>query len=566
MNIQIYGSKEKKKHKVNRRKKIAGTIIAITLLNPFTLKVAGDTMDLYRDDEVNNVNPIEEPIEYDYEYDQQNNSVTEEEQQQNYEYDDSKTYADSNRKPNNNKLFMSETEDAIFDTYKDENTAQYVYEKYYQTDKAIEKETNYKPRNSEHSKKMELVNGKFDANIIHETLRKNNKKYLEELPSYSLNKNSYEELTESELEFVSQTIATSLNYEIDNNKYLDIDEVRCVMANLKVYNSAGTGNAYVDAESGCMILSPNMIEVNGVINNKGEDNLEDVITHESKHLCQIPCKDNYTEDYTVLGISKEWKELAVNPLAWRWFYEGSAEKTMMNQTGRGAITYDFLVSYIDSLNMSTILNDNSDITAEEIGLQPNSQLLYDKFNCKSEQDKKEIINMMYSIDIIQYGKEDFYNQIGELSENEINVLDRKLKKGICETLTINFYDELSNRLKTENMKTDDIFNIIRVFEGDINSHLKCENPERYEQNKDFMNFYIKFQDNFFECLAISNDISPEELKQDFLSYIPQDNYKYESLNEKQNKFINKRYNDTKDAAAKSIKEISLNYKDTKKTK
>ena len=545
MKLNIYDVKKDKKHKLNKKKTIAGILVAITLVNPVTIKTINDSV-----------------TRQDYIDELQKNRVTQE-VQYDYEYDDS-TKEESNRKPNNTQLSMSQVEDNLFDTYLDENPPQYDYEKYYQINKALDKEANYKAKNNNHDNKIELVDGKFDPDIITKVILKNNKEYFDNLSNTSLNKYTYKELSTSEISEASKIIADSLNYEIEHNKNLDLDELRCVIGNLKIYNSSGMGNAYVDAETGCMILSPNMIDVSGVMNEKGENNWEDVIIHESKHLCQIPCKDNYVNDYTVLGISKEWEDLEVNPLAWRWFYEGSAEKEMMNQTGRGAITYNNLVSYIDSLNLATILNEDSTMSAEEIGLQSDNELLYEKFNCKNEQEKEEVIKMMYSIDIIQFGKEDFYNQIGELKEDEINVLDRNLKKGICGTLTRNFYDNLSNILKSKSMKTDDIFQLIRVFEGDINSHLKCENVERYEQNKEFMNYYINLQDSFFECLATSNGISPKELKEDFLSYNPQDNYEFDNLTKDQNKFINDRYNTIKNDAKNSIKEINSNYKDKNK--
>lgn len=547
MKINIYGVDKKKKHKVNKKKTIAGILVAITLVNPITIETAMDTINAknYMKESSHQHQTVQE-IDYGYEYDE---SVSEE---------------TNERKPNNKQLSMSEVEDNIFDTYLDNNQPQYDYEKYYQIDKAVDKETNYKEKNHEHNAMIELVDDKFDADIISKTILTNNKKYMDNISSTSINKYAYEELSTTEINEVANIIAKSLNYELQQNKYIDINELRCVVGNLKVFNSSGIGNAYVDAETGCMVLSPNMIKVSGIMNDKGENNWEDVITHESKHLCQIPCKDNYEEEYTTLGISKEWSDLEVNPLAWRWFYEGSAEKTMMNQTERGAITYNHLVSYIDSLNLATILNDDSSMSVEEIGLQSDSELLYEKFNCQNQQEKDEIIKMMYSIDIIQFDKEDFNKQIGELSEDEINVLDRNLKKGICSTLTRNFYDDLSNKLKNSSMKTDDIFQLISVFEGDINSHMQLKKVERYEQNKEFMDYYINLQDNFFECLATSNDISPEELKEDFLSYTPQDNYEYDSLNKEQNKFLNRRYNEIKSDANKSIKEIKDNYKDKNK--
>lgn len=471
------------------------------------------------------------------------------------------------REYDNTVVQMTNGENSEFQAYLSQLATPYTYEEFYQIPQALNY-ANTHPRQTitTHTHSINLNSeGLFDAQTITDAVLKNNEAYLNSDTISGYRKASLNELSTSEINAISEVIAEALNYEIANSPVeINMDELRCVVGNLKMFSSPSTSNAYVNNDD-CLVVSPNMLDVVQLMD-QDRDAKRDVLIHEAKHLIQKSCEDNLKDNNIQVGVSREYGELSVNPLNWQWFYEASAEETMDNQTGNGPITYQYLVSYLDSISMATILDDNvAANTTEYLCFQKDPEKLFEQFGCDSEAEREELIKMMYTIDVLQNERDDFYAQYnpvyGELaSEDELVQLQRDFKVSVCETLTKKFYENLSNYLEQHPTTIDDTFYLIRAFEGDINSHLDCANAEKLDHNQDFMDYYVGVQDNFFQSLADSNGLTIEDVTERFNTYTPtQENAEKLSIDSAKKDFIIERMEEVSDRASASLRATNEAY-------
>lgn len=407
-----------------------------------------------------------------------------------------------------NKVSLSESDMSDIRVAIDNTDVNYEYSNLYNIDRALEIDKKNLFEKKTHTSMIDLVNNKFDSNVLYNVIEENNKKYLsgDEISAYK--RASYKELSSSKMKEYCDIITNTLNSEIKRNSEIDVDELRCVVGNIKMFSSPTTSIAYV-SDDDVMVVSPNMVKVSTMIK-KSEYTESDVLIHETEHLIQKSCKDNINNK-TQVGVSKRYDTLDVNPLEWKWFYEATAENGMINNTGHEATTYKTYLSYLKSLMFSVLLDKDVKLNdLSDINLQKDDSKIYEIFNCENEKDKKELIEMMYSIDIIQSQREDFADVYLKSSGNDILKdedklikLQRNLKVSVCESLTKYFYENLSLRVNAGGLTFSDMFFLIRTFEGDLNSHLDCFDKEKYGDNKNFIQFYLNIQNKFFKELADS---------------------------------------------------------------
>ena len=457
-------------------------------------------------------------------------------------------------------IHMNSYEYNQFINFLSSKNTNYAYSDLYEINKAYDREKNQAGHNSNHDNKIELVNGKFDSGKLVESIKKNNKSYRESLPS-GFKKSSLKDMKDSEIKVFSDIIVDTLNYEIDKHHNIDIDELRCVLGNLKMFSSSSTSNAYVDDDD-LMAVSPAMLKVVDVMNrNTGNDASRDVIVHEAMHLIQKACKHNMEYDkYSQIGISKKWEDLDVNTLQWRWFYEGSAEKLMTTYTGDSPITYKYIVSYFDSLTTAGIASDSIQVDSmEEVSLSHNTNDFYKLMGANTDREKEELVKMMYTLDVLQFGRDDFYKKYEPVygtkkTGDDLILFQQELKVSICETMTKMFYANLAERLTKDNLSIDDTFYLIRLFEGDMNNHLEMDNVKKKEQSNIFATDYVEIQNEFFNTLASSNNMSVDSLKEKYNTYefgINKDRSLNSFSNEKKEYCFSK-HQEVKNYAKKSI--------------
>ncbi len=146
------------------------------------------------------------------------------------------------------------------------------------------------------------------------------------------------------------------------------------------------------------------------------------------------------------------------------------------------------MGYVYALEAAAIIDDdNSKDCICDLTYTNDLNELYRVFNCETEEEKREILNMMYSITIQQDGPEDFYDVYpGEEEQDGVAILQRNLRGSIFTTLAQKFYSNLANEIQKEDAVTlQDAFFLIYNFER-VTS-LKRSIRKKYPM-KDIRNF------------------------------------------------------------------------------
>ncbi len=407
---------------------------------------------------------------------------------------------------NNHKTFYSSL---------DEIDVDYTYKDLYNFDEVINE---YNKLNFSNNHETKLNSLTFDD--VYNIILENNKQYKK-----TKNSSIFRELESKELKNIVKIIVDTVNDFINNNENISIDRVKCVLGDLKVFNQKSSMNNAFVTDDNCLILSPNMLKFATTINGDNAD--EDVFIHEIIHLLQKGCNcdlnlnDNLKRNF---GISYGFKNVKLNSLDFSWLYEASAEKSMQNYTGHDPLVYKNMISYLESLSIVNLVNDTYKVNdTENLSFKRGYEELYKFFDAETESEKRDILNLMYSIQIMQQAPSDFYNLLEEKTglkkdNNLIDKINYEIKGSICETLTKIFYKNLSKAIIEKEISLGDIFYLISIFENDINNHVLYNSPKKYQYNEHFMNTYIDIQDNFFEELSKTINCSEEEIINNYNNY------------------------------------------------
>lgn len=451
---------------------------------------------------------------------------------------------------NNNDEFIS---------YLNNLNTKYDYENLYNLDNSL----------SEYNKL--LLTDKHDGSLSSITVDelmskvlKNNEKYKKE------NKSSiYRELKNKELRNLCEIIVNTVNDFIKDNDSIDVNRIKCILGDLKILSQRSSFNNAFVTDDNCLVMSPNMLKVAQLINGEGTD--KDVLIHEINHLLQKGCNCDLNKNSNLkrnFGFSYGFKNIGVNSLDFSWIYEASAEKNMVNYTGHEPLAYKNRIGYLESLSLVNITNENYKVNdTEKLSFKRDLNDLYNYFNVSSDKDKREILNMMYSLEVMQTSPDDFYknykNQTGNEKNDEIvDEINYTVKSSICSTLTKLFYRNLSNNIKNKNVTLGDVFYLIHLFENDLNNHLLYNSSKNYDYNKDFMITYIDIQNNFFNSLAKNKNYSQDNIIDMFNNYTVNvklsdsaivSNYSLNFLDNDKIKYLNQRQKDLSKEAANTIR-------------
>lgn len=442
-------------------------------------------------------------------------------------------------------------------SYIDSLDITYEYENLYKFDESLNEYNKLSLVNA-HSSELKTITVDELYNII----LKNNKEYKRTVKT-----SIYKELDNSEIREICILIVETANKYIKENKDIKEDRVRCVLSNLKLYKqTSAVANAYV-TDDNCLIISPNMLQVADMINGKGTR--EDVFIHEIVHFLQKGCNCDLNKNTNLkrnFGFSYGFKNLEVNSLDFTWIYEASAEKNMMNLTGHEPLVYKNMIGYLESLSLVNLLNDNYSVNdTEELSFKRNIDDLFAYFNVTTDKDKKEILNMMYSIEVMQQAPTDFYNLLEKTTGRTkdsvlIDEVNYTVKVSICETLTKLFYKNLAKNLVNKDATLEDVFYLISLFENDLNSHIKYKDSTKYSYNDRFIETYLNIQDNFFYELSKSTGYSQEEIESKFDGYTAHtkegNNYSLNFLNKEKITYLEEREAAMNLSATVSIRDAS----------
>ena len=391
----------------------------------------------------------------------------------------------------------------------------YKYEDLYQLNKALEKDKSYKKATT-HATMIDEITG--DA--IYNAVKDNNEAYLKEHQT-----KIYKEYKKKELKAICNKVADVVNSQIEASEDVDIDEMKCKLNHLKVFEQGGMMvNATVTYDL-CLLINPNMIDILKIMDS--DNDMLDVVVHEIIHLVQMECPDTvelngcFNDRY---GFSTIYDDLDVNSLSLLWIAEASAEKCMCNFENMEPMTYQNMINYLESLALIKLLNNDYHVNdMEHLIYKDTINDLYDYFDAKTDSEKRELLNMLYSIQITQQSPDDFRkaydDYIGhETDDSEFRMLVYELRGEALQSMNRLFYINLSKKLTEGSITLGDVFYLISVYELDLNNHLNYNYYGNFEMNEEAMEQYVEVQDEFFSAIAPNTGMTEEELLSSFNAY------------------------------------------------
>lgn len=386
--------------------------------------------------------------------------------------------------------------------YTDISNVNLAYERYQQIPTAITFNINQK-----------IINGELTAQELFNMVKANNAAYREQ-NRYSI----HVELDDNYIMSVCEIICDTLKKEIPKLQYSDnYDDISYNIMNLCIFKSATFVNAQV-TDDNCLIVSPNQIENMKTINDC-EQAPEMIISHEAEHLIQKIANNSREQLGTTraYGFNFAFENLDVNSMYYNWFIEASSEQLTSEMYGLPPLVYEPKIGYLNSLILVTDFNDNLSANyIPRLSQQSDINRLFDAFGCNTNEEKIELLNMMYAIEVVQEEPEDFFNiyesRLGrEVTENELIQIKIDLKNSLCQTLTKYFYKKFSTTLSSKEVSVEQIFKLISLFEADLNMHISYKDDARFDSIKEFMEEYLNIQNEFFEQLSQQLGVSIEDI-------------------------------------------------------
>lgn len=384
----------------------------------------------------------------------------------------------------------------------------YPYSELYDTNIAFGK---YKSLNKYNPKSPNVFkNNSISSNDLYAIVKKNND---------AANLAPVAVLNDSDLKDICVIICDVLNDYISKTSNVDLVLLSEKINNLKITKIDEFSNGYYDAQLGKMGYNVSYLK------GKSGDFYKKTIEHETYHFIQSGSFQEFDElNYeSRYGISYKFNDININSLNWNWYYEGAAEYLTCNRNNsKDAGVYKDVIKAFDAIKVATILYPGNDLTSfEEISLTSDLNNLFKYFNCKNENEKIEVLNLMYAYNIkfnLNFICDEFYDRYEKaygttLSKNQ---MVKEINNSIAQTLAKQFYMNLAESVKNKNLSVEEIFKLISVFENEISREIW------YNSNQDslteFFEVYNDIQSEFFGIIAQSLGVSSDDIQTAYNSY------------------------------------------------
>lgn len=337
----------------------------------------------------------------------------------------------------------------------------------------------------------------------------------------------YYELDDEIIYLVCKIIAETITEELNRSTVdFDIGNICENLENLKVLDGAAFSNAFI-TDDDILVLNIANINLTGTLNDN-ENQFEMTISHEAEHIIQKASlkKLEYEKVNREHGYCVEFNDIDINSLYWTWLIEGSAENLAVNLYNCEPSTYRNKISYINSLKLSQITNNDFNLyDIEYLTEQENLDEVFKKFDLETDDEKIEFIHMMYSLEIMHQSPDDFikiyedkYLNGNSMTDEQKDVINYELKSGICSTMSKYFYKNIIKSMTKKEYKLNEIYELLSLFEQDLNSHLNYDMEEKIEYNRAFFENYIIMQNSFFSILSNKTGIDKDYLRELYIRY------------------------------------------------
>ena len=292
---------------------------------------------------------------------------------------------------------------------------------------------------------------------------------------------------------------------------IDWNRVYCNLGNLKILCKTGMLSYAQVNDKMVLCLSGLSANIANVL--EGEDGYSRILVHEIMHILQMGCTCEQIENCSRrAGICCYYDDFTLNFADWTWMVEGSAERNMCQLTGSGAVSYQYKMDYLCSMTMAVLLRSDVEAdTIEDLCFQSDPELLFAAFGCETQTQRDELICMMITLQILQMQPDAFYQEYQKKTgidlsadEESLNQFSYSLKPAVCITLAKEFYGNLVDYMAKTSLSANDLFCLLRLFEGHLNQHLDYNKQEKESYNQAFFDFYRQLRQTFLTCLQEDN--------------------------------------------------------------
>lgn len=452
---------------------------------------------------------------------------------------------------------ISEQDYSNFFSYVHSIPVDYQNSEYFQIDQALNKYQNIKEYETVSSNFIK--DGRIDEEALKQQVLKNNNEYFANKKS-----GKYSLLDSVTFDKVFTALIDTLNYNLQSGTNIDIAQLDDNLTNLKIFRMTSSGSGMVTDDA---ILAVNLeVIATRQLEYPNVDYLRMTAIHEGNHLVQASSvKERTAEGYSKnVGIAYAWNDLAVNPLLYTWYTESSAEYLKYYQYGEGAETsaYENQVKALEALTFTTILKDGTDeTTLAKVSLQPDLNELFTIFNCQTNQDKMEVLNMMYALEICLNQPSEFTKFYKEKTGKNLDLYNYQdsLKTSIAETLTKKFYENLATHFSGKSGSLKEAFSLMATFELEMSRFTKYSNDYYIDTNESFLEMYKDIQNEYFAMLSTSLNRSVEELNALYSTYYHDgiSSSNQANLNQGASDFINRLLQSRTDSRKYAINEITV---------
>lgn len=394
---------------------------------------------------------------------------------------------------------------------------EYDYESLYNIDEVFERYKQTHINSAANHKRDIRVNGKIDAHVLYERVKENNTVFLRD---HSLHK----EYSDKKLREYCDFIAEHLPKIFEKYPQIDVDTVCCNLYDLKILDVTSSLSLAAVNRNNVLCINETFQEGSKILVDT-DDIYTDTFYHELMHLCHVGCYDYKSDDEWVFGVCHEYEDLDVNPLAWFWLEEASAEMTKSYCLGVEPITYKSKIGYLESLNFILSLNKNNDLVQlEYTNFYHDIDSFFDLFGASSDEEILKAIRLMYTLETYQSSPSGFYE--AALNEYGIDLNDEQneeyfrvtVRCDILKEFTIMFYRNLAELINYGDVTLQDIYYLVRLYEADLNRHLSTNEYNYMAVASEFFENYCVIQNEFFKLISIENGMNFEDLQIGFENY------------------------------------------------
>lgn len=407
----------------------------------------------------------------------------------------------------------------------------FEYAQYYGLDEALGM-YNSTTVNKKTTSSLLDANGNLDPQKLAQQILANNKAYMAQGKD-AIN-SFYTDISSTDLNMICNIIA-----EVTNKEYNGVqkEKVANTLMQMTMFQRTGSAsNAYV-TNNLTFVYNPTMSnlyaskqEIEGTSTGK-EDTVKQVITHEVMHLLQYASNDTNEKNGLESGICRMYnlpnqdKKIPVDSLWNSWLLEAAAELGMAEYLNIEPGTYAKKISYARSYNLSRFNDlDLANHSIEDVVFNHTLEEAYKELGLNSEEEKREFLNFLYSVEITQSDPEDFWENYTTISgitptEDEKLGIRMDIRTDAVKFLSRNFYENLADAIYTGSITDlDTVFYLVRNWELDVYGHLEYTKTSSLEHAKDFVLWQNDIQNSLFSAIANSNNTTLEDITSQYAEY------------------------------------------------